>query len=376
MTARTRTTLVSRPTRSLTTLAATACLALGVTSCSLVGSENDDTATGTPSGSSSEGLAEGDGTVVLLTHSDFYLPEEVVAAFEDETGYTLEVRPNDGVGTLANLVSAQAGAPTGDVVFGIDNTFGSRVLDSGAVAAYPGELPDGVEDDALPGDDAGAFVPVDNGNVCVNVDDTWFADNDLEPPATLDDLVDPTYADLLAIPSAASSSPGLAFLLTTIAAYGDDWPDYWASLMDNGAEVVAGWSEAYQGEFTQGGGGGDKPVVVSYDSSPAFTVGDDGTSSTSALLDTCYHQVEYAGLLDGAEDAAGGAALIDFLLSPTVQEALPESMYVFPVVDDTPLPDDWAQHAGRPTDPFEVDPADIEANREDWLVEWNDVVTR
>ncbi len=314
--------------------------------------------------------------MVLLTHSDFYLPDETLAAFEEQSGYTLEVRPSNGVGTLVNLVADEAGKPSGDVVFGVDNTFASRVLDAGALAPHEGDLPEGVSTYALPGDDDGALVPVDNGNVCVNVDDTWFSKEGIDPPTTLADLTDPAYRGLFVTPSAASSSPGLAFLLTTIAEYGDDWPDFWAELMDNDTEVVDGWSEAYQGEFTQGGGKGEKPIVVSYDSSPAFTVDGDGGTTTSALLDTCYQQVEYAAALDGADNSEGAQALLDFLVGPEVQAALPESMYVFPVVANTPIPTDWATFAQRPTTSFSVDPAEIEANRQDWLLEWTDVISR
>ena len=349
-------------TRILVTVTA---LTLAVSSCSLVGADEQSASKQT--------------TVVLLTHSDFYLPDDVVAAFEDESGYQLEIRPSDGVGDLVNLVAEQAGKPSGDVVFGVDNTFASRVLGADALTSYDGDLPAGAQTYALPPSDAGDssdLVPVDNGNVCVNIDDTWFAKKKIAPPTSLDDLTDPTYRGLFVTPSATGSSPGLAFLLTTIAAYGDQWPQYWTDLLANDTEVVAGWSEAYEGEFTQGGGGGDKPIVLSYDSSPAFTVTDDGATSTSALLDTCYQQVEYAGVLAGAANTDGAQALIDFLLSPTVQSALPESMYVFPVVDGTALPADWAAHAARPTAPFEVDPAEIEANREDWLLEWTDLISR
>lgn len=355
---------MTRTTRITGAAVALVALTLGASSCSLVGGEDDEA---------------GADTVVLLTHSDFVLPDDVVAAFEEQSGYTLEVLPSDGVGDLVNLVAEQAGKPSGDVVFGVDNTFASRVLGAGALTSYDGELPAGAATYALP-DDAGSdpadLVPVDNGNVCVNIDDTWFAKEKLAPPTTLDDLTDPAYRGLFVTPSATGSSPGLAFLLTTIAAYGDDWPTYWQDLLDNGAEVVPGWSEAYAGEFTQGGGGGDKPIVVSYDSSPAFTLAKDGTSTTSALLDTCFQQVEYAGVLDGAANPDGAQALVDFLLTPTVQEALPESMYVFPVVEGTALPADWAKHAQRPTEPFAVDPAEIEANREDWLLEWNDLISK
>lgn len=344
---------------------ATAALLLTVSTalsgCSLVGGEDEKA---------------DDGTIVLLTHGDFALPEEVLADFEEQSGRTLEVRPSKGVGELVNEITDAAGNPVGDVVFGVDNTFGSRVLQSGAVQAFDGTLPDGVDAFALDNDDDGALVPVDNGNVCVNVDDTWFAAKDLAPPTTLADLAEPAYRDLLVVPSAANSSTGLAFLLATIAEFGEDgWQDYWRDLLDNGTEVVADWSEAYYAEFTQGGEGGKRPIVVSYDSSPAFTV-DGDTSTTSALLDTCFQQVEYAGVLDGTDDVEGATQLVEFLLSAEVQEALPESMYVFPVVPDTSIPADWARFAPRPAEPYAVDPADVEAHREEWLLDWTDLVAR
>jgi len=332
---------------------------LAATSCSLVGSGDDN--------------AANEDTVVLLTHSDFVLPDEVVAQFEKASGYSLEIRPSDGVGDLVNLVVDESGKPSGDVVFGVDNTFGSRVLGSGALSPYDGALPPGIERFALPGDDDGALVPVDSANVCVNVDDTWFAEQGIAPPTGLDDLTDPTYEGMFVTPSASQSSPGMAFLLTTIAAYGDDWPAYWSDLLANDIKIVADWSEAYYGAFTQGEG--DRPIVLSYDSSPAFTV-KNGVTSTSALLDTCYEQVEYAGVLAGAGNTDGAEQLVDFLVGPEVQQVLPESMYVFPVVDGTALPADWERFAKRPTEAFEVDPADVEANREDWLLEWTDLISR
>ncbi len=362
----TRTICPSSSTRSSIVVAGIAALTLAASSCSFVGADDEESAP----------IEDGSGPVVLLTHNDFLLPDEVVAAFEKESGYTLDIRPTDGVGNLVNLVAEQSGKPSGDVVFGVDNTFASRVLGADALAAYDGELPAGVATYALPGDDDGALVPVDNGNVCVNIDDTWFAKNEIAPPETLDDLTDPTYKGLFVVPSAASSSPGLAFLLSTIAEYGDAWPTYWEDLVANDTEIVAGWSEAYQGEFTQGGGGGDKPIVVSYDSSPAFTTNKSGGTTTSALLDTCYQQVEYAAQLDGAANPAGAQALLDFLVGPAVQGALPESMYVFPVADGIELPTDWATFAARPAESYEVDPSKIEANREDWLIEWTDIISR
>ncbi|MBB6627464.1 thiamine ABC transporter substrate-binding protein [Nocardioides sp. KIGAM211] len=356
--------------RALTASAGALALLLTASACSAIGeSSSDDT------GSSSPGATPT--RVVLVTHDSFVLPKPLVKKFEQESGLDLVVRSSGDAGTLTNKLVLTKGNPTGDVSFGVDNTFGSRALDEGVFAPYAADLPAGASDFELAGDTDHRLTPIDDGNVCVNVDDTWFADHDLTPPQSTDDLLDPAYKDLFVLPGAATSSTGMAFLLATVAEYGDAWPDYWTKLMANGAKLTAGWSDAYEVDFTQGGGNGDRPIVLSYDSSPAFTVpkGSD-TSSTSALLDTCFRQVEYAGVLEGAANPKGAEELIDFLLTPEVQAALPESMYVFPVADGTPLPKAWASYAVQPTDPYTVDPAEVAAKRDDWLREWSDVTSR
>jgi thiamine transport system substrate-binding protein len=214
--------------------------------------------------------------------------------------------------------------------------------------------------------------------VCVNVDDTWFADHNLAEPRTLDDLTKPAYRDLFVIPGASTSSPGFAFLLATIGEYGEDgWQDNWAALVDNGARIVSGWEDAYTVDFTAGGGDGDRPIVLSYNSSPPFTIPEGGDRpATSALLDTCFRQVEYAGVLAGSDNPAGAEALIDFMLSRPFQEALPDAMYVFPVDGRATLPPLWARWAEPAPDPISVPAAEISEHRDEWLREWSDVTAR
>ena len=348
--------------------------ALLLTSCSLIGTGDDDSAADPSTGTS--GGTEAGGPVVLVTHDSFSLPKKLVKQFEADTGYELELRSNGDAGSMTSQLVLNVDNPLGDVAFGVDNPFAGRALEAGVFAPYRGEWPDGVEEYALPGDDEGVLTPVDNGDVCVNVDTAWFDEQGLEPPQTLEDLTDPAYEDLFVTSGATTSSPGFAFLLATIAAYGEDWPAYWEDLLDNGAKVVPGWEDAYFVDFTAGGGGA-RPIVLSYDSSPAFTTTDDGSeTTTAALLDTCFEQVEYVGVLAGAENPTGAQAVVDWMLTPEVQAALPDSMYVFPVVDGVELPEAWAEFAPRPEEPLAVDAAEIDENRDAWLTEWQDLVSR
>lgn len=348
-------------------------LAVGLTSCSLSGSNEDASSADASSTASSDAAAE-TGPVVLLTHDSFQLPENLVAEFEQQTGRTLTVRPSGDAGELTTKLALTAGNPDGDVAFGVDTTFASRALEEDVFTSADIELPSGAESYALP-DGGDRMLPIDAGNVCVNVDNAWFEKEGITPPETFEDLTKEEYRGLFVTEGATTSSPGLAFLLATIAEYGEDWPSYWEDLMANDTQLAKGWEDAYYVDFTTSGG--DRPIVTSYDSSPAFTVDKKAKSSTtSALLDTCFQQVEYAGILEGTDNPEGARQVVEFLLSPEVQAALPGSMYVFPVRDDVELPSDWARFALRAEEPATLDPADIAENREVWLTEWTDVTTR
>src|SRR6476620_4007696 len=173
-----------KTTRALTALCATALLLPAIGACSVVGEKSD-------------GAGQDAGTsATLVTHDSFVLPKDVIHDFEQQSGYHLVVHAAGDGGTLTNKLVLTKGDPTGDVAFGVDNTFATRALD------------------------AGVFAPNDNGNVCVNVDTTWFRTHHLAAPRSLDDLVKPAYRDLLAVPGATTSSTGLAFLLGTIGKYG------------------------------------------------------------------------------------------------------------------------------------------------------------
>jgi thiamine transport system substrate-binding protein len=345
---------------------------LTLTGCTVVGGSDEES-----SQEESDPSESGGGEVVLVTHDSFNLPDEVVKGFRDETGFELTLLPSGDAGELTNTLALTQGSPLGDAVFGIDNTFASRAVNEGILAPYsPADPPEGVQARALPGELSDYLTPVDFGDVCVNIDRTWFEREGIEEPQSLADLTEPEYDGLFVTPGASTSSPGLAFMLATIAEFGQDgWQQYWSDLVDNDVRVVGGWEDAYTVDFTAGGGDGDRPIVVSYASSPPFTIGDDGKPTTTALMDTCFGQVEYAGVLEGAANEQGAQAAVDYLLSDAVQSALPESMYVFPVAQDTSLPSEWEKYAEVAQDPLDIPAEEIEANREQWVSQWADIAT-
>ena len=315
--------------------------------------------------------------VRLVAHDFFAVSDEVIAAFEEETGIDVRIVQGGDAGAVVNQAILTKGNPVGDVLFGVDNTLLSRALDAEIFERYESflipEIPDQFE--------LSPFVtPIDYGDVCINYDKSAFGD-DLPPPSTLEDLADPRYRGMLVVEDPTVSSPGLAFMLATIVRFGESgdytWLDYWADLRQNDVSIAADWGTAYYGMFS-GAGDGDRPIVVSYATSPAAEVfGAEPPIpelSTAAMQDGCYRQIEFAGVLVNSDHPQNARTFIDFMLSLEFQEDVPGQMFVYPVRPDAELP---AWFGDRPQDtPTGLDPATIEANRERWLAEWSDAVLR
>ena len=312
-------------------------------------------------------------TVTLMTHDSFYVSDSVFEAFTAETGATVELLQVGDAGTMVSEAILTKDAPLADVLFGIDNTFLQRGLDAELFDAYASSNLSGVFPELVL-DDQNRVTPIDFGDVCINY---WIdaLPEGAEPPMSLEDLTDPVFADEVVVQSPESSSPGLAFLLATINGT-DDWEQYWADLVANGVSVTAGWEDAYYGEFTAGGG--DRSIVVSYASSPPaeviFADPPVEVAPTGVLLDSCFRQIEFAGILAGTDNRAGAEALIDFMLTPTYQEDVPLNMFVFPALEAAALPPEFVEFASVAEDPQIIAPADIEANRDTWVERWVEIV--
>ncbi len=320
-------------------------------------------------------------TLRLMTHDSFSISEEVLAQFTAETGIHVEIFPAGDGGAVLNQAILAKDDPLADLLFGVDNTFLSRALENDIFIAYSSpalvHIPDSLELDS-----EHRALPVDYGDVCLNYDKAWFAANGLQPPQNLDDLVRPEYAGLTAVQNPATSTPGLAFLLATVATYGEDgYLTYWQQLVDNGVLVTGGWEEAYYGAFTAASDG-DRPIVVSYASSPPAEVIfaeeplDDAPTAAVVSDGACFRQVEFVGILRGTPHEAEAQQLVDFMLGETFQEDVPLQMFVFPANETAVLPPEFVQYSQIPANPATLDPADIAAHRQRWIADWTSVVLR
>ncbi len=310
-------------------------------------------------------------TITLVTHDSFVVSDGIFEAFTDQTGVSVDVISAGDAGEVVSRAVLTAGSPEGDVLFGIDNTFLQRGLD--ADLFVPHESP-GLVDvaDELELDAEYRVTPIDVSDVCVNY---WIDALDGPPPASLEDL--PGYAEAFVTMNPESSSPGFAFLLATIARFGEDgWEAYWQELVDGGVTISSGWSEAYYGDFVAGGG--SSALVTSYASSPPaeviFADPPVDVAPTGVLTDSCFRQIEFAGILAGTEHPSEAAALVDFMLSPTFQADVPLNMFVYPANETVELPAVFVEFGPLADDPITMTPAEIEAGRLDWTQRWTEIV--
>ncbi len=320
-------------------------------------------------------------TLTLMTHDSFNVSKELIARFERDNNLTLRILKSGDAGSALVQAILSRDNPLADVFYGVDNTFLSRALDADIFIAYDSpELKD--IRDSLKLDPQNRLLPVDYGDVCLNYDKSWFAGRKIAPPRDLDDLIKPEYRGLTVVENPATSSPGMAFLLATIGRFGEKgYLDFWKKLRANEVLVANGWEDAYFGHFSAASKG-DRPIVVSYASSPAAAVYysekplDQAPTGAVLTRDSSFRQVEFVGILRGTRHPELARKLVDFMLAVPLQEDIPLKMFVFPANTRAKLPEVFTRFARVAREPAVVAPEAIEKNREKWLEAWTSTVLR
>jgi thiamine transport system substrate-binding protein len=322
---------------------------------------------------------QGPQTLTVLTHDSFSVSEDLIRQFESENNVKISFVKGGDAGSVLNKAVLTKDAPLADILYGVDNTFLSRALDAGIFSPYDAPSLAGVPSQ-FKLDAQNRALPVDYGDICINYDKSYFANNNLSFPGSLADLTKPEYKDLLVVEDPSTSSPGLAFLLTTIAAYGDEYQDYWRQLKENGVVVVDSWETAYYTNFSASSGRGPQPMVVSYGSSPVAEVVyadppvDESPTASLVADGMCFRQIEFAGILEGTKNRRLAEKFIDFMLGKSFQEDMPLQMFVFPVNPEAALPEVFINNSQIPANPASIDPDEIALNRDGWIQGWNNVM--
>ena len=319
--------------------------------------------------------------ITIMTHDSFAVSEQVVKSFEEANNAKIVFLKSGDAGAVLNKAILTKDAPLADVLYGIDNTFLSGALENDIFEPYKSSALQEIPDD-FKLDNSNRALPVDYGDVCVNYDKKYFADHSLPIPQSLEDLSKPEYKGLLVTENPATSSTGLAFLLATIAHYGDSFTDYWKALKDNDIVVVDGWETAYYTNFSGSSGHGPQPMVVSYGTSPAaevvFAEKPLEEAPTASILgpDTCFRQIEFVGILKGTKHRALAEKFVDFILSKQFQEDMPLQMFVYPVNPSATLPDEFTKYSQAPKQTAFLAPDVIAEKRDAWIQAWTDIVMK
>ncbi len=322
-------------------------------------------------------------TLTVITHDSFSVSSELVTQFEETNNAKLVFIQGGDTGSVLNrliLTSINNDTPEADVFYGLDNTFLSRALEHDLFESYQAEdlakIPTEFQLDP-----SSKVLPVDYGDVCINYDKAYFKENNLALPTSLQDLTKPEYKGLLVVENPATSSPGLAFMFATIAEFGEEgWLNWWQAMRENQIVVVSDWETAYYTNFSGSSGKGPQPMVVSYASSPAaeliYAQTELSESPTASLVapGMCWRQVEFVGILKNSPNRDLAEKFVDFLFSEEFQEDVPMQMFVFPVLPEAVLPEDFVTASQIPDVTGSLDPALIAQNRDQWINDWTETV--
>ena len=319
--------------------------------------------------------------LTVMVHDSFALSEPVLKSFETTYNVKLTILKSGDAGAALNKAILSANAPIADVFYGVDNTFLSRALKAGIFEPYASPALANIPD-RFKLDSANRVLPVDYAYVSLNVEKDLMSSQGILPAQSLKDLTRAQWQDNVVVENAATSSTGLAFLLTTIAAFPEGsaypWQQFWRDMVENKVHVSPDWNDAYYNQFIGTTGVPVRASAVSYATSPAaevfYSEGKKIKPSTASVDIGAFEQIEFVGVLKGAKSPELARAFVDFLLSPATQADIPTQMWVYPVLNNTPLPDVFKQFAPLPTRIYSVAPDQIDAHREAWIKEWSAIV--
>ena len=298
--------------------------------------------------------------------------------------------------TILTKLILEKDNPQADVVIGLDNVLVHRAKAEGVLQPYvsqdvrgriPSELINSLDPESY-------LQPYDFGII------SFWADKnrvgylqEVSQSITLDDFKEnSTLANLLIVENPVFSSPGLGFLLWTIAVYGDkekgisgvlgqgNWKEWWKETAPY-LRIVKSWGDAIDEFFAEEA---NRPIMISYGTSPAYGYCQWQDNSTWAFVSHennkayAWYQVEGIGLVKGSNNPELAKKFIDWFLSEDLQQYIPENQWMYPANSNVTLPQCFLESALHPDNVTilngYIGNEAISKNLDTWLDEWEEVI--
>jgi thiamine transport system substrate-binding protein len=312
---------------------------------------------------STAALAQDKPTLTIYTYDGFASEwgpgVPLKAGFEETCGCTVNwVAADSSIGTLRR-VQLEGDTTQADIIVGLDTAIAGEARATGLFADHGLTL----SDLALPNGWTDAqFVPVDYSHFAFMHD----TDTMPEPPKSFEELIALPQDIKIAIQDPRSATPGLGLVLWIKAAYGDRAPEIWQGLKPHILTVTREWSESYS-LFLDG----EVDMVLSYTTSPAYHIIEDGDETIRAALfeEGHFPQIEVAGILKSSDQQELAGQFLAYLASPEGQKVIPTTNWMFPVVDLGDELDPVFATLPQPEKTLSLPEEEITANSRAWIDE-------
>ncbi len=319
--------------------------------------------------------------IVAYTYSSFasYGAADIVSkAFENATGATVQfVATGDSRAMLSKLIAewAASGTAPADAFVGIEvndagNALSRNLFEPVTVSDVPNlaSVPD-----ALRFDPSNRLIPYEHGFITLVYDTRYMKGRKV--PKSFSDLLETDYRKSIIVEDPRTSSPGLSFLLWTIAHFGENgYLSYWQKLMPNVLTVTSSWDTAFD-LFSKG----EAPMMVSFATDRAYDViaNQSDTIRVLTLGGEGYRTIFGMGVVKGAQHPGLAKKLLNVILSPGVQSSLPETEWMIPANSRAKEPKLFEKYAVVPSKPVELPLSRVESSLSKWISAWtNSALTR
>ncbi len=280
--------------------------------------------------------------------------------FEEKHNADVEFVAVDSAATLLNKVILEGDTSKADIVLGLDMNLFDLAEQSGLFTTHNINDINNLINLPLKWE-SNKFVPYNYGYFSF-----VYNEANLEtPPKSMDELINSTNARIV-IQDPRTSTPGLGLLTWMKALYGEKAGDEWKKLNKKIISVTKGWTDAYYNFFMAG----EADMVLSYSTSPAAHIMFEERYDILATTfeEGNYITIEFAGILNNSQNKDLANKFLNFMLSEEFQSVIPSTNIMYPVTNIKDLPEAFDK-LDVPNF-IQMDPKEINKNKEKWIDEW------